>query len=148
MKRSKDTLFWTFGLATLTSLLVTPAICWLLFSSNCFPPEEWLWGRKLHFPLLDLRNACVCISSSLLFPEASQFCVLASLCFLRVGEIFIIWPILPSTKKQVSLFLRKVHMGEEEDSGCFGNQNETPTIILLAKRELYSSYPTKWTLFL
>lgn len=53
----------------------------------------------------------------------------ASVCFLKAVAIFV-GPALPGTKKQVSLFLRKVNMGEEEDLGCFGKQKETPKIIL------------------
>lgn len=112
MKRGEDALFWTFGLATLASLLVTPAICWLLFPSNCFPSFKCFQGRRHNFPLLDLRSAYVCISSSLTFlkyinAEFWLWYLVFELLYYLSPE-----PLHPNAKKpifsflQISLFLR------------------------------------------
>lgn len=54
--------------------------------------------QETSLPLLDPRSAYTFVSSGWLFPEASQCCGLASVCFLEVVEIFIIQVTSPSAK--------------------------------------------------
>lgn len=74
-------LFWTLGWQH-------SHLCWshLPYAAFSFPAtvlKKWLQGKRHHSQLLDQSSACVCISISLLFPEASQCSVLDQGVFLR-----------------------------------------------------------------
>lgn len=124
-------------------------LCWshLPYVSFFFPPTlsflRVTSRQETSLPLLDPRSACVCISSSWLFPPKHLNAAFWPQCVLEVVEIFIIRATCPSAKKQVSLFLRKVNMSEEKIFSCFGKQNGTLKTISYTTFKLYSMYPVK-----
>lgn len=127
-EKKQGYLFWTLGWQH-SPLLVTPAICCLLVSSNC--SSQKMTSRQETSLPTSRSEKCLCLHiNQFAFSWSISMLCFGSGCFLEESEVFILQDTFPSIPKQVSLFLRKVDMREEEDWGCFGKQNETLKAML------------------